>query len=301
MDYRYAVKGLDKERTAKAVGKSLSISYKHSKEVCDFIRGKKAVTAVKMLNDVMALKRAVPYKRFKRDLAHKTKIGPGRYPVKTARNVLEVLESAISNAEYKGLNTDELIVSHICSHKASTPYRYGRHRGRKMKRSHVEIVLEQPEGTKPKKKQSTKKQKTQKKQDKKTQKKSKSSKKQEKKEEKKQDKKDKSEKTEDKEKSKKETTKKAKKPVEKEKKTKEKPKKKTSKEKTKSEKPKSKKKTKSGKKKEETKEEKTETKKQAKSSKTKSKKSKSTDSKKKGKKTTTKKKSKKTKKSKGAK
>ncbi len=145
MKYKYAINKLDKEKTAKAVGISIGVSAKHSKEVCDMIRGKKANTAVVMLKQVIDMKKPVPYKKFHRDLAHKTKIGPGRYPVKTCKEILSVVNGAIVNAENKGLNADDLFIKHICVHTAARPWHYGRHRGRKMKRSHVEVVLEEKE------------------------------------------------------------------------------------------------------------------------------------------------------------
>ncbi|MBS1266243.1 MAG: 50S ribosomal protein L22 [Candidatus Woesearchaeota archaeon] len=157
MKYRYAIKNLDKKKTAKAVGKSVYASAKHAKEVCDMIRSKKANRAVILLQDAIDLKKVVPYKKFHRDLAHKRKIGPGRYPVKTCREVLSVLNGAIANAENKGLNKDDLYIKHVCSHIASRPWHYGRHRGRKMKRAHVEIVLEEKDIKKTQKKSKSKK------------------------------------------------------------------------------------------------------------------------------------------------
>ncbi|MBT3463440.1 hypothetical protein HN451_00510, partial [archaeon] len=57
--------------------------------------------------------------------------------------ILKIIKSAESNALNKGLNTNDLVITHICAHKASTPYHSGRQRRRKMKRSHIEVVVKE--------------------------------------------------------------------------------------------------------------------------------------------------------------
>lgn len=123
-----------------AMGKDLPISTKKSVEICKAVRSKTLIQAKRILEDAISLKRAIPYTRFNDDTAHKPGMGPGKYPIKTAKFILSVVESAENNAQAKGLNTSELIVHHICVHKASTPSKYGRRR-RKTKRSHIEVVL----------------------------------------------------------------------------------------------------------------------------------------------------------------
>jgi len=133
---------------ARAVGRGLPVSFKMSIEVCDFIRGKKSENAKALLNDVMEEKRAVPFKRFNKDLAHRKSIGPGRYPKKTAGEILRLLEAAEANAQFKGLNTSDLVINHIKADKAAMQWHYGRQRRRRMKRINVEIVLEEKKSKK---------------------------------------------------------------------------------------------------------------------------------------------------------
>lgn len=133
------------ENSAKAQGKSLSISLKHSIEVCSFIRGKPLERAKDMLNKVIKQEIAVPYKRYNTELAHKRKIGPGRYPIKTAKAILNLLESAEANAQVKGLSPAELVISRIVANIGPTTWHYGRKRSRKMKRANIEILLEKGE------------------------------------------------------------------------------------------------------------------------------------------------------------
>jgi len=131
------------ENIAKAVAKDVGISTKMAVEVCSLIRNKKLEQAKNILKKVIEKKQAVPFKRYNKHLAHKTKIGPGRYPEKASKEILKLLEQAEANAQFKGLSTADLIILHIKADKASTPWHFGRKRRRKMKRTHVEVVVKE--------------------------------------------------------------------------------------------------------------------------------------------------------------
>lgn len=143
MEYRYATDKYDKENMARVVGRSLPISIKFSVEVCSFIRNKSTSEAKEILQKVIEGRQAVPFKRFKKDLSHKRKIGPGRYPQKIAKEVIKLLESVEANAQFKGMNTSDLCITHIAAHSASRPWHSGRQRRRKTKRTNVEIIVEE--------------------------------------------------------------------------------------------------------------------------------------------------------------
>ncbi|MBS3108614.1 50S ribosomal protein L22 [Candidatus Woesearchaeota archaeon] len=132
---------MDNENIAKATGRDLPISTKKSIEVCNFIRGLHIKKVKIKLNDVIKQRMAVPYKRFNKDLGHKKNIMSGRYPIKTCKYILDIIESAEANAKNIGLNTDNLIISRIIANKASRPWRQGRKRRIKMKRTHIEVVV----------------------------------------------------------------------------------------------------------------------------------------------------------------
>lgn len=133
---------------ARAIGLALPVSFKQSVEVCRFIKYKNVADAKKMLSDVLEKKRAVPFRRFDFDLSHKKKIGPGRYPEKTSEEMIRLIEDAEANAQFKGLNTSNLIISHISAHKAGKAWHYGRQSRRRMKRTNIEIVVEEKSGKK---------------------------------------------------------------------------------------------------------------------------------------------------------
>lgn len=165
---KYAFKDYNKESMARVLGKDISISTKHSVLICNALRNKPVKRAKALLENVIEKREAIPYTRYNKDTAHKPgKIGPGKYPMKACGEILALLKSAVSNAQFKGLNTDRLEVVHVCAHMASRPFHYGRQRRRLTKRTHIEIVLkeglkkqESPDKKTEKKKKDNKEEKT---------------------------------------------------------------------------------------------------------------------------------------------
>jgi large subunit ribosomal protein L22 len=131
---------------ARARGIEVPISPKKTYEVLNAIRGLPVERARTFLEDVVALKRAVPFRRYNQEVSHKRRTGPGRYPKKVAAQVLSVLENAAENAEYEGLDTDRLFVR-IAScargriRKATMPRAHGRATAWNEQTTNIEIVL----------------------------------------------------------------------------------------------------------------------------------------------------------------
>lgn len=128
---------------ARIVGRSLPISTKFSVEICSLIRKKSTADAKKILQDVIDQKKSVPFRTFNRGLSHKSANGPGRYPKNAAIEIIKLLEGVEANAQFKGINTSNLNIIHINAHLASRPWRYGRQRRRKTKRTSIEIIVEE--------------------------------------------------------------------------------------------------------------------------------------------------------------
>ena len=142
----------DPETTSKAIGKELGISPKKCREVCKELVGMKVEAAKKYLLDVAELKQPVPYTRFKMQLSPKPGVGPGRYPKKPALAILKVLESAQSNAEYKGLDADNMRIRLAAAHrgrieKAYMPRAQGRSSPWNEQTTNIEIILEEIEAS----------------------------------------------------------------------------------------------------------------------------------------------------------
>lgn len=143
MRTKYAFQGYEPELMARAIGKDLSISTKQAIEICNYLRYKDLQRAKTILNEAIAKKHPIPFKRFTNGVGHrKGNLGAGRFPVKACTAILQLVESAEINAQNKGLHTGELMLKHLCAHQASRPMHYGRKRG-EMKRTHVEVVLQE--------------------------------------------------------------------------------------------------------------------------------------------------------------
>lgn len=139
----YTFREYNKEHMARAIGMALPISFKQSVEICNFIKNKNVSYAKKLLKDVINKKAAVPFKRYNFDLGHKKKAGPARYPKKASDRIIRLIENAESNAQFKGLNTSNLVIAHVSAHKAGKAWHFGRKSRRKMKRTNVEIIVEE--------------------------------------------------------------------------------------------------------------------------------------------------------------
>ena len=140
----------DPDVTAKAIGKELPISPKFSREICGMIRGRNVHDAMRMLEEVIELKRAVPLKRFNKRVSHKPGVGPGRYPQKAAGAILQVLQSAVANAEYKGLDSEEMVISTISAsigrvQQGYMPRAHGRATQWNQQMVNIEVILEEVE------------------------------------------------------------------------------------------------------------------------------------------------------------
>ena len=126
---------------AKVNARNLRISMKESYEVCNLIRNKTAEKAKSILNDVINMKSAVPYKRYLRDTPHRAgNMAAGRYPIKACTEILKLIKSAEANAQNKGLSQN-LIISHISAHKGSKQFHFGSKRRTLMKNTHIDLVV----------------------------------------------------------------------------------------------------------------------------------------------------------------
>jgi len=140
----------DPDTTAKAIGRDMPVSPKMSREICGMIRGMKVETAVSALEGVIELKRAVPLKRYNKRVSHKKGTGPGRYPQKAAKAILGVVQSAVTNAEYKGLDAETMVISTVSASRGRTipghmPRAHGRATQWDQNTVNIEVIIEEVE------------------------------------------------------------------------------------------------------------------------------------------------------------
>ncbi|MEM2112314.1 MAG: 50S ribosomal protein L22, partial [Candidatus Bathyarchaeia archaeon] len=123
----YSVFELDPATTVKASGRELRVSPKAAREVCTAIKGMKLDAAKEFLEQVINKERIVPFRRYHKKVPHRKglqRTSAGRYPVKAAQKILEVLESAESNAMYKGFDSEALKVIHAAAYHGISLKRY---------------------------------------------------------------------------------------------------------------------------------------------------------------------------------
>lgn len=97
---------------AKAITHNCPISRKLAVELAREIRNKPVKKVEKYLEDIIALKRHVPLKRYFHDVGHKrgpavSGVKAGRFPVKAAKYFQKLLKMALSNADYNGLDLNK--------------------------------------------------------------------------------------------------------------------------------------------------------------------------------------------------
>ena len=146
---RYSTES-DPEKTAKAYGYELHCSPKDSKNIARALRGMKVDAAKNYLEEVIALKRAVPSIYHKRKISHQKATGPGKFPQKAATYLLKILKNAENNAEYKGFDVENMRIKHMAAYRGRTirgfmPRAQGRATDKNKMTTNVEIIIEEVE------------------------------------------------------------------------------------------------------------------------------------------------------------
>ena len=147
--YKYSIQ-TDPDRSAKASARDIDVSPKAAREICHTIKGMTIHQTIDYLEAVIAKKSSVPYRRFKRNVAHKSDLvgwAAGRYPVKAAKEILKVVRNLENNAENNQLQLDRCRIVHAVTLKGSRQqaifYRaHGRSSPKKRQFIHVELVAE---------------------------------------------------------------------------------------------------------------------------------------------------------------
>ncbi|RLG60661.1 50S ribosomal protein L22 [Candidatus Geothermarchaeota archaeon] len=133
-EYSYRVRPEEEERIAKASLREVSISPKAAVEVCREIKGMTLDKARRYLEEVVEMKRPVPFKRSVKHIGHRRELQGwkiGRYPVKVAKYMLKLLDNLENNAINKGLDPSRLRIIHaatLCGRKVKKyiPRAFGR-------------------------------------------------------------------------------------------------------------------------------------------------------------------------------
>lgn len=119
MGISYSVE-VDEERSAKAMGRELSISKKDAVEVCAHVKGMPLGEAKTTLRSIADGETPIPLKKHNSGSGHRSGIDgwdAGSFPKKASEAIHDVLYNAESNASEQGYDTDEMVVEHIAAHK----------------------------------------------------------------------------------------------------------------------------------------------------------------------------------------
>ncbi len=148
--FDYAYQNYDSTRHVRASIREKQISHKHAREIAVKLKGLSIDKARDYLQSVIRLQRAVPFKRYKNQVGHKSDPGvmSGRYPRKSAIEFIKLLDNLEANAEYKGMDLDRLKIVNATVHKGVLIKRFipramGRATPKNNVLTHVEMVAQE--------------------------------------------------------------------------------------------------------------------------------------------------------------
>ncbi len=150
--WNYSIKLQDESKVAKAVIREVPVHPKVIVEIAKAIKGMNLKKAETFLENVIKQKEPVPFRRSNKKVSHRRGLSDrwgvpsGRYPVKAAKYVLNVLKNAENNADNKGLEIDKLVIYHIGVSKGLTlkramPRAFGRADIIRKFRSNIEVIV----------------------------------------------------------------------------------------------------------------------------------------------------------------
>ncbi|PVV00660.1 hypothetical protein BB560_004947 [Smittium megazygosporum] len=157
---KYSAAPANEARSAKASGAYLRVHFKNTVEAAAAIKGRKLLNAITYLNDVREHKQCVPFRHFNGGVgrtaqAKAFKTTQGRWPEKSAKYLLDLLQNIKSNAEAKELNVESLVIKHVQVNAAPKQRRrtfraHGRVNPYMSSPCHIEIIVSEQASNVPK-------------------------------------------------------------------------------------------------------------------------------------------------------
>merc|ERR1712113_908718 len=157
---RYAAEPDNATKAAKAKGSNLRVHFKNTRETAQAIKKMPLHRATAYLKNVINKSEIIPFRRFMGGVGRHAQAKvhgtcQGRWPKKSAEFLLHMLKNAESNAEYKGLDADHLIIDHIQVNRAPKMRRrtyraHGRINPYMSSPCHIEMILTEKEQIVPK-------------------------------------------------------------------------------------------------------------------------------------------------------
>jgi large subunit ribosomal protein L22 len=139
------------KKVARAMAKNQPVSTKYATELCREMRGKRLSDVEKRIERIRDGQEFLPLKQYNKKVPHRkgdsaSGVKSGRFPRNLCRAMLKILESVKANADFKGLDSENLLIVHcFASHgfaragmqakgKISGKRRY-------KKSTHIEVIV----------------------------------------------------------------------------------------------------------------------------------------------------------------
>merc|ERR1711941_181228 len=142
-------------KAAKARGSNLRVHFKNTREAAQAIKKMPLNRATTYLKNVINMKEIIPFRRFMGGVGRHAQAkvhgtSQGRWPKKSTEFLLHLLKNAESNAEYRGLDADHLVIDHIQVNRAPKMRRrtyraHGRINPYMSSPCHIEVILGEKE------------------------------------------------------------------------------------------------------------------------------------------------------------
>lgn len=146
--FGYAYQDYNSRDCARGSIREKPMSHKHAREIGAAIKGMSMESARDYLTAVINKTRAVPFRRYKEQVGHRSDPGvmAGRYPQKAAGEILKLLDGIEANAEFRGMDVDRMTIVNVTVHKGTIMKRFmprarGRATPKNDARIHVEMVV----------------------------------------------------------------------------------------------------------------------------------------------------------------
>ena len=152
---KYSREPENSTKSCKARGSDLRVHFKNKREAAQSIKHMQLDKAKGYLEAVLEHRRAIPFHRFCGGVGRTAQAkntdstnGQARWPKKSCEFLLGLLKNAESNAEVKGLDTDNLVITHIQVNKAQKQRRrtyraHGRINPYMSSPCHIELILQE--------------------------------------------------------------------------------------------------------------------------------------------------------------
>jgi large subunit ribosomal protein L17e len=152
---KYSTEAENPTKSCKARGSNLRVHFKNTRETAQAVKKMTLRRAQRYLKNVIGKKEIVPFRRYNGGVGRKAQVKvwgctQGRWPQKSAEFLLQLLRNAESNADYKGLDVDRLVVEHIQVNRAPKMRRrtyraHGRINPYMSSPCHIEVILSEKE------------------------------------------------------------------------------------------------------------------------------------------------------------